>query len=211
MIVMQLWKIWRISVLQLHSTSIQNLGSSLLILPHVVVTTSQGPLLLHKKMWMTRERAQILADAVALKKLAVDYAHPELGVITNDPATCGRNYFSRPSSVAQADVDDTRERAKILTDAASLKKLAVDYAHPEFGVINTDFTTCGRNYFSRPSSIAQEDVDVEGRAQILADAITLKKLAVDYAHPELGVLTTDPATYGRNYFSRPSSVAQDED
>jgi len=157
------------------------------------------------------ERAQILADAVALKKLAVDYAHPELGVITTDPAACGRNYFSRPSSVAQADVDDTRERAQILTDAASLKKLAVDYAHPEFGVINTDFTTCGRNYFSRPSSIAQEDVDVEGRAQILADAITLKKLAVDYAHPELGVLTTDPATYGRNYFSRPSSVAQDED
>merc|ERR1711957_1050321 len=154
---------------------------------------------------------QILADAVALKKIAVDYTHPELGVVSTSPTNYGRNYFSRPSSVAQEDVDHAGERAQILADAVALKKLAVDYAHPEFGVITTDPSTCGRNYFSRRSSVAQEDVDhSEERAQILADAVALKKLALDYAHPELGVVSTNPTTYGRNYFSRPTSVAQED-
>ena len=43
------------------------------------------------------ERAAVLADAAALKKLAVMYAHPEAPVTTS--AECyGRNYFSRPSA-----------------------------------------------------------------------------------------------------------------
>jgi len=37
-------------------------------------------------------------DAVALKKLAADYAHPELGVITTDSTALNRNYFSRLSA-----------------------------------------------------------------------------------------------------------------
>jgi len=148
------------------------------------------------------ERAQILADAVALKKLAVDYAHLEFGVITTDPATCGRNYFSRPSSVAQEDVDDVEERAQILADAVALKKLAVDYTHPELGVVTTDPTTLMRNYFSRLSAVEEEcKADAEERAQILADAATLKRLAVDYAHPEYSVSTTDATAFGRNYFT----------
>jgi len=35
----------------------------------------------------------------------------------------------------------------------------------------------------------------------MADVANLKKLAVDYAHPENGVKTTDPAAFGRNYFN----------
>ena len=48
------------------------------------------------------ERAAILADAAALKKHAVMYAHPEAPVTTS--AECyGRNYFSRPSAPLSAE------------------------------------------------------------------------------------------------------------
>ena len=79
----------------------------------------------YKNKYDAGERAQILTDAVVLKKLTADYTHPDLGVITTDPAACGRNYFSRPSSVAHEDADDTRERTQILVDASFLKNLAV--------------------------------------------------------------------------------------
>ena len=39
-------------------------------------------------------------------------------------------------------MDDADEITHILVDALSLKKLAVDYAHPEFGVVNTDVRIC---------------------------------------------------------------------
>merc|ERR1711957_886561 len=153
----------------------------------------------------TDDRNAIMEDMKDLRAAASFYLHPEHGVITTDSTTCGRNYFSRPSSVAQENVDDAGERAQILADAVALKKLAVDYAHPELGVITTDPSTCGRNYFSRRSSVAQEDVDdTRERAQILADAATLKRLAVDYAHPEYSVSTTDATAFGRNYFTMQS-------
>ena len=46
------------------------------------------------------ERDQILTDVVALMKLAVDYAYPELGFITTDSVTCGHKCFSRSSSIS---------------------------------------------------------------------------------------------------------------
>merc|ERR1712157_702237 len=120
----------------------------------------------------------------------------------------GRNYFSRASAVEQETCADAEERAQILVDGAALKTLAVDYAHPELKVSDTA-TVFGRNYFSRASAVEQETCeDAEERAQILADAAALKKLAVDYAHPELKVSATATA-FGRNYFSRASAVEQE--
>ena len=51
-------------------------------------------------------RRQVLADAAALKKLAVDYAHPELGVVTSDSTATARCYFDRASA-------PQREEAKV--------------------------------------------------------------------------------------------------
>jgi predicted Rdx family selenoprotein len=147
------------------------------------------------------ERDLILADAQHLKKLAIDYLHPERPVVTSDPFALGRNYFTRPSALEQE--DDNKERAQIIADVQQLKKLAVDYMHPERPVVTSDPYACGRNYFTRSSAPEQED-DSE-RAQILAEAQQLKKLAVDYLHPERPVVTSDPFAYGRNYFTRPSA------
>ena len=49
------------------------------------------------------------------------------------------------------------------------------------------------------------------RAEILAEAAALKKSAVDYMHPEVGVSTTDATLFGRNYFNLPSAPETDED
>lgn len=149
------------------------------------------------------ERAQVLTDAAALKKLAVHYMHPEVGVKATDPTVFGRNYFNRPSAPEQEDADEAEEKARVLADAVALKKLAVDYAHPEVGVSSSNPTVFGRNYFGRPSAPEQEDAEeAEEKARVLADAASLKKLAIDYMHPEVGVTTTDPAAFGRNYYNR---------
>jgi len=158
------------------------------------------------------ERAAVLAEASRFKKLARDYAHPEEGVASTDPAVFGRNYFSRPSAPQQEDEKDAEERAAVLAEASGLGKLAKDYAHPEVGVSRTDPAAFGRNYFSRPSAPQQEDEkDAEERAAVLAEASGLGKLAKDYAHPEVGVSRTDPAAFGRNYFSRPSAPQQEDE
>merc|ERR1712166_1046808 len=94
------------------------------------------------------ERAQILADTASLKRLAIDYAHPEIHMSTTEATAFGRNYFSRVSTIEQEDVGDVEERSQILTDAALLKRLAIDCTHPEHGVSTTDATAFGRNYFS---------------------------------------------------------------
>jgi len=147
------------------------------------------------------ELALVLAEAIVLKKAAVDYAHPELGVVTLDGAVCGRNYFNRLSA-PEVEVEDIKEQAQMLADVRALKKAAVDYAHPEVEVVTSDPSVYGRNYFNRVSAPEVEDEDIEERAFILAEAIALKKAAVDYAHPEFEVSTSDPSVYGRNYFSR---------
>ena len=80
-------------------------------------------------------------NVVSLKKLAVEHAHLEIVVITTDSTARGCNYFSSHSSVTREDVYDAEEISQILVGAASLKKLAVDYAHPELGVATSDPTT----------------------------------------------------------------------
>merc|ERR1739838_271188 len=98
-----------------------------------------------------------------------------------NPSVFGRNYFSRSSAPEQEDDEDAEECVASLADAIALKKLAVDYAHPEMPV-KIDPSVFGRNYFSRASAPEQEDdEDAEECAVALADAISLKKLAVDYA------------------------------
>ncbi len=150
------------------------------------------------------ERAMALADAAALKKLAVDYMHPELGVIST--GSTGRCYFDRSSAPEQESAEDAEERAMALADAAALKRLAVDYMHPELGVVTSDPTATARCYFDRASAPEQESAeDAEERAMALADAAALKRLAVDYMHPELGVVTSDPTATARCYFDRASA------
>jgi len=152
------------------------------------------------------ERAEILEEAAALKKLAMDFLHPELGVKAEDATLFGRNYFGRISSPEVESWDEAEERVHILVDAASLKQLAIDYMHPEVGVKAEDATLLGRNYFNRPSAPETEDVEFANeRAAVLAEMAALKKLAIDYMHPEAGVKTSDASLFGRNYFNRPSA------
>jgi uncharacterized protein (UPF0261 family) len=152
------------------------------------------------------ERAQILADALALKKSAVNYLHPEVGVSVTDATVFGRNYFNRYSAPDMEDLEEANERAEILADALALKKSAANYMHPEVGVKSTDGACFGRNYFNRYSAPETEDVEeANERAQILADALALKKSAVNYLHPEVGVCVTDATVFGCNYFTRYSA------
>jgi len=152
--------------------------------------------------------AEVMQDVKELKKLAEDYLHPERPVEV-DPSALGRNYFSRPSAPEQTTEEEEAERAQVLADAQQLKQLAVDYLHPEIKVTVTDPSALGRNYFSRPSAPEwTTEEDEAERAQILADAQQLKKLATDYLHPEVKVTTTDPTAFGRNYFSRASGPEQ---
>merc|ERR1719223_1891960 len=102
--------------------------------------------------------------------------HPELGVESTDSTSFGRNYFNRPSAPDAISEEEAEERALILAEAAAMKKLAVDYMHPELGVESTDSTSFGRNYFNRPSAPdAISEEEAEERAQILAEAAAMKK------------------------------------
>jgi hypothetical protein len=148
----------------------------------------------------------VLAEAAALKKSAVDYSHPEVGVKAADGACFGRDYFTRYSAPETEDDEFADERAEIMEETAALKKLAAAYFHPEMGVKAADATLFGRNYFNRYSAPETEDCEVaEERARVLAEAAALKKSAVDYSHPEVGVKAADGTCFGRNYFNRYSA------
>merc|ERR1712157_63815 len=149
------------------------------------------------------ERAQVLAEAMELKKLAVDRMGPEKVVVVSDGTVSGRSYFDRMSAEDEEDVEYAEERAKVLAEAAALKKLAVDYAHPERSVVTSDATICARNYFKRASVTSDEEV--WGRTSVLADAAAMKQFAADYMHPERSVTTTDATACARNYYDRNSS------
>jgi predicted ATPase len=114
------------------------------------------------------ERALVLAEAAALKKLAGDYMHPERPVGCEDATASARCFFDRPSEVV---AEDEFERATVLAEAAALKKLAVDYLHPEKPVVCDDATAYARCFFGRPSAVATDED--EERAQVLAEAATL--------------------------------------
>ena len=146
-----------------------------------------------------------MADARALKTLAEAFLHPEIGVTNNveDATLFGRNYFNRPSAPDVEDVEEANERARIMEEAAALKKSVIDWTHPEIGVVTSDPFARGRNYFNRPSAPEiEEDEYADERAYALADAAALKKNVIDWTHPEIGVKqsTTDGAAFGRNYF-----------
>merc|ERR1719223_1335410 len=129
--------------------------------------------------------------------------HPEIDVKSTDATLFGRNYFNRASAPETEDMEEAEERARVLAEAAALKKSAVDYMHPEIGVTSADATLFGRNYFNRASAPeTEEDEFADERAEILEEAATLKKLAMDYMHPEVGVTSTDGTCFGRNYFNR---------
>eukprot|EP01083_Nonionella_stella_P180607 644467_1 len=151
-----------------------------------------------------------LADAAALKQAAVDYLHPELGVVTSGATASARCYFDRASAPEQESVEEAEYRIMALADVAALKKLAVDYLHPELGVVTSDATASARCYFDRASAPEQESVEeAEYRIMALADVAALKKLAVDYLHPELGVVTSDATASARCYFDRASAPEQE--
>ena len=145
------------------------------------------------------ERLRVLDDARKLKQLAQAFLYPERPVVTTSETACARNYFNRASA---PDASMEEERARILEDVAALKKLAVDYAHPEIPVVTTDENACGRNYFGRASAISQEEADE--RTRVLEDMLALKKRAVQYMHPELTVVS-ESDVYGRNFYDRASA------
>ena len=158
----------------------------------------------------SEERARILAEAQALKEQAVLYRHPEKPVESTDATMFGRNYFTRASAPEQESYEDAEARMLALADAKALKEQAVLYHHPEKPVKSTDTTMFGRNYFTRPSAPDQESMeDSDEKEEILREARALKQQAVDYAHPEMPVATTDPTIFGRNYFSRHSAPEQE--
>lgn len=150
------------------------------------------------------ERASILEDCYQLKKLAMDYMHPEVPVAISGGACFGRNFFYRFEAPV---VEDFETRESFLMDAMMLKASAVDYRCPERSVV-ADLSLCCRNYFSRPSATPQQTREAEAyRSEILEDAAQLKNLAVDYLCPEKPV-AIDPCLFGRNFFSRPSAPVQ---
>jgi hypothetical protein len=149
---------------------------------------------------------RVLAECKALKQKAVDYLHPEFPVITTDPFACHRNFFSRYTTPEQEDADLAEERLRILEEVEELKKLAVDYKHPEISVVTTDPWACGRNYYSRIASPEQVDlVEADECARVLEEAEILKLYADHYLHPERPGATTDSTALGRNFFSRYSA------
>jgi hypothetical protein len=154
------------------------------------------------------ERAQIFAEAAALKKNAEYFMHPEKPVEVA-PEVFGRNYFSRASAPEEASREEAEERAQILADAAALKRVAVDYLHPELPVVTTDSAACGRNFFTRASAPEYDTPELaEARSMITKDLEELKKAAADYLHPERPV-EVDPAVFGRSYFDRPTAPEQE--
>ena len=107
---------------------------------------------------------------------------------TSDACAGGRNYYSRPSAES-VDPEEEMDRAQVRADMLLLKKLAVDYLHPEKAVEVTDSTIFGRNYFTRNNApLYNTEMEME-REAVLADASALKQLAVDYMYPEKSVST----------------------
>jgi len=148
----------------------------------------------------TDERDQVLAEAQELKKVAGWYANPHEPVKSDGFATA-RNYFTRAS--ASEYEEDAEERDQVLAEAKELREVAGWYANPEQPVKSDGFASA-RNYFTRLSAEQSTDENEEERANIIADGKELKKLAVDYLHPEKPVAPSS-VNCARNYFDRASA------
>jgi len=147
-----------------------------------------------------------LEEVALLKKYAEFHLHPEEPVVSSDSTSCGRNYFSRLSADEYLDQEEEEECAKILEEAAMLKKYATFHLHPERPVVLSDPIASGRNFFMRQSAPEQESAeDSEERANILEEVALLKKYAEFHLHPEEPVVSSDSTSCGRNYFSRLSA------
>merc|ERR1712238_131311 len=157
---------------------------------------------------MEEERERILTEAAELKNVADWYLHPEKNVVV-DATVFGRNFFTRPSAPEDDCMDDEREC--ILAEAAELKKMADWYHNPNQPVVSNGFAT-GRNYFTRHAApeYDEDTEDDEQRTKILADALELKHLAIDYLHPEKPVASSS-INCVRNFFDRPSAKGNHAD
>jgi hypothetical protein len=124
----------------------------------------------------TAERLRILEDAQNLKALAVAYLHPELPVVTSDPTAFARCYFDRASAPEQEDMEEIEYRRQVLEDAAALKQLAVDYAHPELPVVTSDPTATARCYFDRASAPQPNSSPVHAAKSVEPAAVAPKKV-----------------------------------
>jgi len=149
----------------------------------------------------SEERDQALADAKELKEVAGWYANPEQPVKSDGFATA-RSYFTRPSAPEQEE-EDSEERKQILAEAKEFKEVASWYLQPE-KPIEVDPAAFGRNYFTRPSAELAAGESEEERGHVLAEGTELKKLAVDYLHPEKPVAKSS-VNCARNYFDRASA------
>jgi hypothetical protein len=149
---------------------------------------------------MEEERLRILADAKQLKEVAGWYANPNQPV-KSDGFSSGRNYFTRPSAPEYE--EDTEEREQVLAEAKELKEVASWYSNPEQPVKSDGFATA-RNYFTRPSAPEQE-IDVEERNQIVAEAEELKEVASWYLQREKPVARSS-VNCVRNFFDRASAA-----
>ena len=136
------------------------------------------------------ERRMILEEARKLRAFADFYYAPEKPVVT-DGTACARNYFTRYSAPEQVSMEEEEEHDLAMADALALKKLAIDYLHPERPVVVTDSTACGRNYFTRYSAPVPEEKDEddvedmeEEYQQIMKDMKQLKMTAEWYLQPE---------------------------
>ena len=69
-------------------------------------------------------------------------------------------------------------------------------------VATTSIAIYGCNYFNCASAIEVEDEDVQEHALILSDILALRKATVGYAHPEVGVSSSDQSMHGCNDFNR---------
>jgi len=100
----------------------------------------------------------ILEEAKELKHFADDNLHPEVHVVMTDPLACFTNYFDRPLAPSPTNADEVEEFERILEEAKQLKRLAVNYLHPELRIVTTDPTACGRNFFDCPSAPGHTDM-----------------------------------------------------
>jgi len=75
--------------------------------------------------------------------------------VKSDGFATARSYFTRPSAPEQEE-EDSEEIKQVLADATELKKLAVDYLHPEKPAVSSKIN-CVRNFFDRASAPGHAD------------------------------------------------------
>ena len=113
-----------------------------------------------------------------LRQAARQYLYPEESVVSSDATSYGRCYFGRYSAIEQESVEESEEHQNLLNDALALKRLAMDYMHPEVRIVTSDLAACARCYFDSISAVRQDSYEeAEEQHKILVDALNLKILA----------------------------------